>query len=141
MATRQQLQELAQLRLEEAEALFKAGLYDGCVYLCGYVVELALKARICAVLSMNEYSGKGSDRLRKAFQTHDFDDLKLLAGMERVFSADSPELLANWSIASKWKPDWRCDVKGTYDKDTAKEILKAIGEPHNGVLKCISQGW
>lgn len=46
MATREELQQLARLRLREAEALFAAGLYDGCVYLCGYVVELALKARM-----------------------------------------------------------------------------------------------
>ncbi len=42
MATRDQLRELAELRLREAETLFAAELYDGCVYLCGYVVEAAL---------------------------------------------------------------------------------------------------
>jgi HEPN domain-containing protein len=45
MVTRQQLQELARTKLKEAEALYSAGFFDGCVYLCGYVVELALKAR------------------------------------------------------------------------------------------------
>lgn len=54
MVTRQQLKDLALLRLKEAEALFAAGLFDGCAYLCGYVVELALKARICATLGVNE---------------------------------------------------------------------------------------
>jgi hypothetical protein len=44
MTTRQQLPDLAYLRLQEAEVLFAADLYDGCVYLCGYVIELALKA-------------------------------------------------------------------------------------------------
>ena len=80
MASRQQLRELALLRLQEAEVLFSGGLYDGCAYLCGYVVELALKARICATLGVAEYPEKGS-RLRDAMKSHVLDDLGLLAGM------------------------------------------------------------
>ena len=44
MPTRQELKALSELRLKEAEALFGSGLYDGTVYLAGYVIELALKA-------------------------------------------------------------------------------------------------
>src|SRR5258708_23742141 len=83
MATRRQLQELALLRLQEAETLYTSGLYDGCAYLCGYVVELALKARICATLGVVEYPEKGS-RLRDAMKSHALDDLGLLAGMGEV---------------------------------------------------------
>lgn len=82
MATRRELQKLACLRLREAEALFSAGCYDGCAYLCGYVVELALKAAICARLDLDEYPEK---RLEGKFKKHDFEDLKLLAGLERAF--------------------------------------------------------
>ncbi len=42
MPTRNELKELAKLRLREAETLFNAGLYDGSAYLCGYVTEFAL---------------------------------------------------------------------------------------------------
>ncbi len=38
MPTRNELKELAKLRLEEAETLFNACLYDGTVYICGYVI-------------------------------------------------------------------------------------------------------
>jgi len=140
MATRLQLQALAQLRLQEAEALFAAGFYDGCAYLCGYVVEFALKARICATLGLNEYPEKGS-RLKDAFRTHDFDDLKLLAGMEHEFSANNPVLLANWSIASKWKPEQRYEPQGSYDRVAAEAILNAIHTKPDGVLECISLHW
>jgi HEPN domain-containing protein len=140
MATRKDLQELARLRLEEAEALFAAGLYDGCAYLCGYVVELALKARICATLGVDEYPEKGT-RLREAFRTHDFDDLKLLAGMEHEFSAARPALLSNWSIASKWKPERRYDRPGSYDRVQAEQILNAVRAKPDGVLECISSRW
>ena len=66
MATRKELQQLALLRLQEAEALFAGGFYDGSAYLCGYVVELALKARICATLNIDEYPEEGE--LGKAFK-------------------------------------------------------------------------
>jgi len=129
------------LRLREAEALFTAGLYDGCAYLCGYVVELALKARICATLDLNEYPEKVSRRLKEAFWTHDFDDLKLLAGMENELSANHPDVWANWSIASKWNPNWRYEPEGSYDKVTAEEILNAIRARPDGVLECLSSRW
>jgi HEPN domain-containing protein len=46
---------LAAVRLREAEVLFDAALYDGSYYLCGYVVELALKACVCRHLGVDEY--------------------------------------------------------------------------------------
>jgi HEPN domain-containing protein len=139
MPTREQLQILASLRLREAESLFGADLYDGCAYLCGYVVELALKARVCATLGIVEYPER--DRLRGAFLIHDFDDLKLLAGMENEFTAARPALLANWSIASKWKPEQRYDPEGTYDRAAAERVLDAVRSRPDGVLPCISLRW
>jgi HEPN domain-containing protein len=127
------------LRLDEAEALYGAGCYDGCAYLCGYVVELALKAAVCSTLGVPEYPEKGS-RLRESFKTHDFDDLKLLAGMEQAFTAN-PTLLASWSVASKWKPERRYETKGTYGQVAAKAILDAVRDYPDGVLACISSHW
>jgi len=139
MATRRELQRLACLRLKEAEALSDAGCYDGCAYLCGYVVELALKAAICATLGIDSYPDKGS-RLREALKTHDFDDLKLMAGMERAFTVNQSRFV-NWSAASKWKPERRYDPEGTYSQAAAKEILDAVRSYPDGVLACISQRW
>ncbi len=140
MANRQQLRDLARIKLTEAEALYDAGLFDGCVYLCGYVVELALKARVCATLGVSEYPERGS-RLKDGFRTHDFDDLKLLAGMETELLGNRPELLSNWSVATKWKPESRYEPPGSYDEVRAKEILDAIRNKPNGVLECISSRW
>jgi HEPN domain-containing protein len=139
MATRRELQKLACLRLKEAEALFDAGCYDGCAYLCGYVVELALKAAICATLDITQYPEKGS-RLREALKTHDFDDLKLLASMELAFTLGNKRF-GYWSAASKWKPERRYDPEGTYDRAAAIEILDAVRSYPEGVLACISQRW
>lgn len=104
MATRNQLNDLARLRLREAEVLFDAGLYDGCAYLCGYIVEFALKARICAHLGLEVYPDKANrpaSRLTTAFQTHDFDDLRLLAGLQNDPSSSTPSFLTNWSVATE----------------------------------------
>ena len=139
MSTRRELQKLACLRLKEAEALFGSGCYDGCAYLCGYVVELALKAAVCSSLGVTEYPEKGS-RLREAFKTHDFDDLKLLAGMEQAFKANDTRF-ANWSLASEWKPERRYEPEGSYDHAAAEGILDAVRGYPDGVLACISSHW
>jgi hypothetical protein len=71
------------------------------------------------------------------FKTHDFDDLKLLAGMEQAFTTTTA-LLTNWSIASKWRAQRRYEPQGTYDQAAANEILEAVRSYPNGVLACIS---
>lgn len=138
MATRRGPQQLACLRLDEAEALYKTACYDGCAYLCGYV-ELALKAAICATLGITEYPEKGS-RLGESFKTHNFDDWKLLAGMESAFTINS-RLLANWSLASEWTPERRYEMKETYDQAAARGILDAVKDYPDGVLACMSSRW
>jgi HEPN domain-containing protein len=137
MATRRELQRLGCLRLKEAEALFNAGCYDGCAYLCGYIVELALKAAVCATLGVDEYP---EGRLKGSLRTHNFDDLKLMAGMEQAFTIN-PIRLANWSVASEWKPERRYEAEGTYDQIAARAILDAVRDYPDGVLACISSRW
>jgi len=139
MASRRDLQRLACLRLKEAEALYSSDCYDGCAYLCGYVIELGLKTAICSRLGVDDYPEKGS-RLRDALRTHDFDDLKLLAGMNRAFES-SANLLANWSLASEWTPERRYDPAGTFDQATAEAILEAVRNYPDGILACISTHW
>ena len=100
MPTRRDLQKLAKLRLREAEHLERKGLYDGCVYLCGYVVEFALKARICRVLGLSSYPDE--KEVGRVFKTHNFDVLKLLAGLEEETTlAKNKALFNNWSTATE----------------------------------------
>ena len=51
MISRTELRRIARARLRDAEVLFGAGRYDGAIYVCGYAIELTLKARICRVMS------------------------------------------------------------------------------------------
>jgi len=142
LLTRNDLQDLARLRLREAEHLYKKGLYDGCVYLCGYVIEFALKARICKVLKLHRYpdEGKGSEVFRK----HDFAFLLRLTGLEWVMTGSSPvhrKLRENWSIAAEWNPEARYRPVGTCDKKKARDVLSSINEEPDGVLTWLSKQW
>jgi HEPN domain-containing protein len=138
LATRDELRELARLRLREAEALFDAELYDGCVYLCGYVVELALKARICTLLGVEDFPDK---RIPQAFKTHEFEHLRLLAGLENYISPKNEELFKNWSAATDWKPEWRYRKAGTISREQAREVLQAVRSEPYGVFTWLRQQW
>jgi len=139
MPNRNELKELAALRLKEAETFFNAGLYDGAVYLCGYVIEFALKARICKLLGVNEYPASG--RLKSAYAVHDFDQLLLLSGLKNELDSANAELYTNWSVATPWTPEIRYRPKGYVSKDEAEELLCAIKDKIDGVFIWIMKYW
>lgn len=141
MPSRNEFKALATLRLQEAEALFTAGFFDGCVYLCGYVVELALKARICAHLGIEEYPGR--ERLRSAFMTHNLEDLLLLSGLFPVMIPSLGKTFRNWSalVELDWTPEIRYVPQGTFDRAAAESLLQAIRSEPDGLLTWLSQGW
>jgi HEPN domain-containing protein len=139
MATRKDLKDLAALRLREAEALFTAGLYDGSAYLCGYVVELALKARICRLLDVDEYPDSG--KLRQVYAVHDLEQLLYLSALRRKLDPANKLLFDNWSIAVPWKPERRYDAAGSVSRRDAEEILNAVGDSASGMHKWIKKYW
>jgi HEPN domain-containing protein len=137
--TRKDLKDLSRLRLREAEALYKAHLYDGCVYLAGYAIELALKARICRLLRIKEYPGGD---LGRAFKVHSLDQLKVLAGLSAdIDMSKNKELFDNWSKAVSWDPEQRYETPGKYNASTAKIILDSLTAKPNGVFTWLSLRW
>ena len=64
MATKTELRTLARARLKEAQILFEAKRYDAATYLCGYAIELALKARICQTLGYTHFPKTNKEFLR-----------------------------------------------------------------------------
>jgi HEPN domain-containing protein len=135
---RKQLQQLARLRLREAEALYQAGLYDGCAYLAGYAVELALKARICRLLGLKDYPLDPP----QAFKSHNLEQLKVLAGLTtQIDGRKNKDLFDNWSKAVKWNPEQRYEAPGKYNDVKAKEIRDSIRSRPNGVLVWLSKRW
>ena len=139
MPTRVELKELASLRLQEAETLYNAGQYDGAIYLAGYAVELALKARICRLLGLTDYPDQG--KLKQVYAVHDLDQLLLLAGLKPKLDSSNQTLFSNWSTAVPWSPQWRYAAKGTYSQQGAIDVLDAIRDKTNGVFRWIKRYW
>ncbi len=50
MLDKKEVKKIARARLKDAEVLAASRRYEGAIYLCGYAVELGLKARICKTL-------------------------------------------------------------------------------------------
>lgn len=105
MVLKTDLKKIARGRLKDAEVLNKAKRYDGAIYLCGYAVEMALKARICYALkwlgfpeTRKEFEGYQS------FRTHNLEVLLHLSGAE---SRIKTKHLAEWSIVVDWDPEIR----------------------------------
>jgi HEPN domain-containing protein len=138
--TRKDLQELARLRLREAEALYDADFYDGSVYLAGYAVELALKAKICRLLHLAEYPHAGN--IGPSFKVHNLEQLKVLAGLTAEIAINkNKDLFDNWSKAVDWDPEQRYEPSGRYDAKTAKVILDSIRAKPDGVLTWLTKRW
>jgi HEPN domain-containing protein len=113
--TRDDFRQIARARLKDAKALLAGKRYDGGLYLCGYAVEMALKARICRTLSWDVWPKE-----YKTFWTHDLDVLLNLTGREKPIKAN---LMAEWSIATKWEAGMRYLPPG---QATAVELKKMI---------------
>ncbi len=74
---------IARARLKDADVLFRNKRYDCAVYVCGYAVEVALKARVCQTLSWAGFPETNSEFAQyKSLQTHNLDTLLHLSGIE-----------------------------------------------------------
>jgi len=105
MIPKNDLRKIAKARLKDSEILFKNRRYDGAVYLCGYAVEVALKARICRTLKWTDFPSTRSEfQAYQSFKTHSLDVLLKLSGLEAEIKT---EYLAEWSYIAAWEPEVR----------------------------------
>jgi hypothetical protein len=101
---------LAKARLRDAQVLLRGKRYEGAIYLCGYAVELALKARICQTLGWTGYPSTNPEfNEYRSFKTHDLDVLLHLSGIEGKIKS---HLLADWSAVAQWNPESRYNPIG-----------------------------
>jgi hypothetical protein len=104
---------IAAARLEDAHVLFTSHRMDGAGYLCGYAVELALKARICKTLNWAGFPEKRSEFENYAsFKTHKLDVLLSLSGQEQRIKTDH---FSEWSAVASWDPEARYRAVGHAD--------------------------
>lgn len=120
--SRADLRKLARARLKDAQCLYAGKRYDGAVYLCGYVIELALKARICRTLKWPSFDVLGP---AGALRTHGFDLLLSFSGIE----ARVKTLYWNqWSTVGTWEAELRYKPVGSATQQQARELIDAATE-------------
>jgi HEPN domain-containing protein len=123
MLKRLDLKKIARGRLKDAEVLLNSSRYDGAVYICGYAIELSLKARICKVLHWAEYpSTRKEFESFQSFKTHNLDVLLRLTGLEENIKTN---LLAEWSVLAEWDPEVRYKPIGNLTKEDAELMIES----------------
>ena len=138
MLTKNDLQKLAEVRLEDAELLFKAGSSSSAYYLAGYAVELALKACISKLFQPDIIPDKA---FVQAIYTHSLESLLNVAGLLPQLKEDSkndPQFAAYWGIVSKWDETSRYQF---WDSVTAATLIQSINDPDHGVFQWVKKHW
>lgn len=114
------LRTLAKERLDEAEALLKAKRYDAGIYLCGYAVEHALKARICKTLRWDGYPDTRKEfEGYSSFKVHNLGVLLSLSGKERAIKS---AFMGYWMSVKTWDPSVRYRRTGATERDLQEMI-------------------
>jgi len=132
-------QKLAKIRLEDAQALLEKQRYSGAYYLCGYVIECALKASIAK--QTKEFDFPPDRKVIDVIYIHDLPRLIKSGGLEETFNKDlnkDKKLASYWSVLKGWTEASRYEE---YDRKKAQDIYQAIADKNHGVLQWISQRW
>ena len=119
-----ELRRIADAKLADAVDLYRLGRYDSSIYLCGYAVELALKARICDTLGWAGYpEARGEFHHLQSFRTHDLGMLLHLSGQETRIVSD---FSGAWSEVLKWNSAARYLAAGSTNRDNCLKMLDAV---------------
>ena len=135
---RKELKEIARIRLTEARILLRNGKYDGAYYLCGYVIECALKACIAKQTKKHDFPDKAT--VNKSYG-HNLTKLLGTAGLENPQKDErknNSKLAVNWTIVKDWRASSRYETHGSKE---ASDLYSAIVNRKDGVLKWIRKYW
>ena len=135
---RSDLQNLAQIRLQDATALLASSNFSGTYYISGYIVECALKACIAKLTNQYDFPDK---KVAEDSWTHDLEKLvraaNLATDLDRDRKANS-RFDDNWSVVKDWSERSRYRV---YSQDEAQELYDAIVDGTDGVLQWVQRFW
>ena len=141
---RNDFQQLAELRIQEAKALLAAGFPEGAYYLAGYAVECALKA--CIARKTQEFDFPEKKRVNDS-HTHDLGKLLVLAGLSEEIQLEFAANTAmewRWGIVRDWSEESRYQMfqGGEAERiQRATLMINVIGSRHGGVMQWIKQRW
>jgi HEPN domain-containing protein len=135
---RNDLKELARIRLREARVLLRNKQYEGAYYLGGYVVECGLKA--CIAKQTRRYDFPDKKTVNASYQ-HTLTSLVRVAGLALVLDQemrDDLEFANNWAVVKDWSEESRYKKR---TKKDARSLYSAITNKKHGVLRWIKQHW
>jgi hypothetical protein len=136
---RAQLQQLAELRVKDAEALLDSGRWAASYYLLGYSLECALKACIAKQFREHEVPDR---RLVNSFYTHRLDELLAISRLGLDFDARGANDLHfrdNWEVACRWNETARYDL--LVSAAAARELYRAVTDAATGILPWLITQW
>lgn len=135
---RNDLQQIALVRLREAKTLLDNGRYDGAYYLSGYAVECALKACIAKQTKQYDFPNK---KIVNDSYTHNLLTLVRVAGLQTALDQEMQKdaiFAVNWAIVKDWSEDSRYE---RHTQKAAEDLYAAISNNRHGVLMWLKRRW
>lgn len=112
---------LAKARLDEAQLLHDNAKIDGAVYLCGYAIELALKAVILKEKLWGFPEETEEFKLYTEVKTHELDKLLTIAGKNQL--QNNREFVVAWGYAKNWRSEFRYRPIGTATQENSSQMI------------------
>ena len=112
--------------MTDCRALLAAGRYDAVLYLSGYVLEAALKARICDTLGWEGFPKRGEEgyQLVRPMMVHDLAMLLHYSGREPLVLS---RLESEWSsVVENWTTEMRYEANQNVPREAAERRLSDI---------------
>jgi 4'-phosphopantetheinyl transferase EntD len=102
-----ELENIAAIRIKEAEILLTAECYEGAYYLAGYALECTFKA--CIAKQVKEFDFPNKQLVIDSY-THNLSKLLTTAGLKQELTEQErldKEFKLNWAVVSKWSEESR----------------------------------
>lgn len=127
-----ELENLADIRIKEAEILLRSDCFHGAYYLSGYSLECALKA--CIAKQVREYDFPDKKLVNDSY-SHNLKSLVSTAGLNQelfIQENQDKEFKLNWAVAVQWSEGSRYKLNIT--KQEAYDLFTAITDNKSGVM-------
>jgi HEPN domain-containing protein len=136
---RNDLQTLADLRVEDAKVLIGSGRFSAAYYLLGYAVECALKACVTKQIKEHDFPDK---KLVLDSYTHDLEQLLRISGVKPQFDQrikGDRSFEVSWTTVKDWTESARYD--NNVPEIKARDLLNAVTDAKSGVLAWLKTLW
>lgn len=123
------LQKNAKTRLWDARILLRSKRYDSAMYLCGYAVEMGLKAVICKNLKLRGIPSTSAEFMTiQKIKTHKLEELLNLAG-PKISQEIKSKYFAEWGTVVDWDPENRYTrIRGRSLAPATNNLIKATAK-------------